>query len=117
MTPISYYYLISVALSMGTLYALINIILLKVKGKTTFKLPFKKGSAEHNKVLTLVNLKMFCIIIFVNLLTTANLILSIHTILDTHRNGIYGLVIGVPVFGIAMMIYLNSQMPRFTNFQ
>jgi len=102
---------------MGALYALINIILLRLKGKTTFKLPFKKDSPEHNKLLTLVNLKMFCIIIFVNLLTTANLILSIHTILDTHRDGIYGLLIGVPVFGIALMIYLNSQMLRITNFK
>ena len=117
MAPISYYYLLSVSLSMGTLYALINIILLKFKGKTTFELPFKKGSAEYNKVLTLVNLKMFCIIIFVNLLTSVNLLLSIYTVLGTHQDGIYGLLIGVPVFGIALMIYLNSKMLRITNFQ
>jgi hypothetical protein len=118
--PLSYYYVASVSLSVGTLYALVNIILLKLKGSTTFKLPFKKGSVEHARVLTLANTKILMIVVFFTLLTSANLLLSINAFLNAYYEGmfsdsVYGILVGVPVFALLLITYLNSQMHKLTN--
>lgn len=109
MAPISYYYLISLALWSGILYCLINLVCVKFKGKTTFGMPYKKGSAEYNQVLKIASKKNFAIVTFILVVLSANLAYSIFIALKYGTSEAYiPLFVGVPVFFAFLTLYMNA---------
>ena len=109
MAPISYYYLISLALWSGILYWLVNLIYVKVKGKTTFGMSFKKGSAEHNQILKIASKKNFAIAGFLLVVLSANLAYSIYILLKYATSEEYILLfVGVPIFVAFLTLYMNA---------
>jgi len=100
MAPISYYYLISVAITGGALYWLANLLFLKFLGRAIFGQVYKKGTPEHSKMVELSNWKSISISCAIAAVIIANLCLSIVTVLNFDLPDKYGLLIGVAIFAV-----------------
>lgn len=75
MAPYTYYYFFSIITAIGTGLYLINLALLRLKGRTTFGLEFKPGTSAYKRVVKLAstrNLIVFSVLEFTFLVSFLN---------------------------------------------
>jgi hypothetical protein len=82
MTGEIFYYCFSLILVIGILSWLINLILLRTNGKTTFGLSYKPGTPEHKRVVQLASPRIIGISTVIALAFIANLIYDIRRLLN-----------------------------------
>lgn len=121
MAPISYYYLISTILAMGSLLWLINLLYLKIKGRTIYGQVYVLGSSEYKRVVTLASTRSLIITVVITLTLLANLIWSIWIVWRLNTSDAYFAIIFIPIavasalaFGINKMRkeYMTSNLNK-----
>lgn len=99
------YYIFSLIIFLGIALYLINLILIRTRGGTTFGLSFKPGTAEHKRVVKLASNRSIAITAVLGLVLMTNLAYDVNRLLhldDYSRS----FLISVTIFTLAMFALL-----------
>ena len=98
MAPLSYYYMFSIIFAAGTLFFLINLILVRLKGRAVFGQLHKAGTPEHKRFMQIAGTRNLIIATIIFLFLLAHLIWIISVILNVNTPSAHALLIIVPAF-------------------
>jgi hypothetical protein len=97
MTPITYYYFISIMLAVGPMLWLANLVYLRRKGRTTFGQSYAVGTPEYKRVIKLASSRNMAITIAIELPLVANLIYSVFIVLGVNTPDSRFILIFAPI--------------------
>jgi hypothetical protein len=102
------YYCFSITFVLGMLSWLINLILLRINGKTTYGIAYKVGTTDHRRIVShLANPGTIAISALLALVLTLNLIYDITRILDfKDQEFAHALLLYGTIFVLAMWVIL-----------
>lgn len=114
MAPVTYYFLFSLIFaSMSVLY-LVNLMLLRADGKTTFGLSYKPGTPEYKRVIRLASNRNIAIMSGLAIVLMANFVWNvyeyIHRYSSEYITGLFWLSIGTIVLGIITCKLIPKQL-------
>jgi hypothetical protein len=117
MAPETYYYFFSIISVLGTMLYLVNLVLLRVKGRTTFGLAYKPGTSEHERVVKLARDRNLTIVSILELVFISNLVNSIIRVVRLNTPDAYFILIFAPIFSILlftiMVIIVRKQLNNY----
>lgn len=106
MAPYSYYYVFSISAVLLTILVLVNLVLLKTAGKTTFGIQFKPGTPEYARIGRLANTRSLAVTFVVLLVLVGNLLNSIYQFAQVDTKDISGSLLVLTIF--AMLIFSTT---------
>ncbi len=113
----TYYYFFSIISVLGTMLYLINLVLLRVNGKTTFGLAYKPGTSEHKRVVKLASDRNLSIVSILEVLFIANLVNSIIRVVHLKTPDAHFVIIFAPIFSVilfsVMIIVVRKQLNNY----
>lgn len=104
MAPISYYYLISLALVGGGALWFVSLLLIRIRGVTILGKVSKKGTPSHDRLLKLASNRNIWITSTVLLILVLNLIMSALLVLGLKDQNKFLLLIGMPI--VIAVVYI-----------
>lgn len=98
MAGYTYYYMFSIIAVFVIALALINLLYLKFRGKTTAGQKYKKGTSEYKRVIELARPRNLIILVIIGIILIANLINSISVIMNLNTPSARFALVGIPIF-------------------
>ena len=115
MAPVSYYYLLSLILTVGSMLWLVNILYIKLKGKTLFGKISAEGTVEHDRLLTLASTKRILVTAVASTTLLANQAISVYVVLNQVHPDKYILLISMPI--VVAVVYILGVMKLRKDFK
>jgi len=114
MAPTSYYYMFSIIFVATGLFWLINLILIRLKGRSVFSQTYKAGTPEHKRFMRLASTRNLIISTIIFLLLLAHLIWFISVIIHLNTQDAYALLIIGPIFIGIIAICITPTIRKFS---
>jgi len=99
----TYYFLFSLILVLGILLHGINLIYLRLRGKTTFGQAFKRGSPEYDRIIKLATNGKIAIVALILLVFIANFAYSVVRITRLDTPDANFLLVAAPIFALVFL--------------
>lgn len=108
----SYYFLFSLILVLGVLLILVNLLLIRTKGKTTFGIAHEPGTPEYRKGIEFASTRNIAIATIIALILIANLTYDVNRLLhlDGYPRGILPYIAGFVVLMFGLMIPVSRRL-------
>jgi hypothetical protein len=117
MAPYTYYYCFSIVLFFGVITWLANLILLRMKGRTTFGQVFKPGTTDYKKIIKLASYPNLIAWTIIGLFFAANLTNSARRLDNLKSPSSHDILMYAPIviilFMICMLYYGAKQFNMF----
>ncbi len=104
MAPMTYYYVFSIVMLLGTSLVFLNLLLIRIKGTTTFGQKFQLKTEEYKKVVAFAKNKYIINAAILELIFVGNLINSIRLLLRLGTADANFVLIFLPLFCIVLFI-------------
>lgn len=102
-----YYYLFSLVFVLGVLLYLVNLLLIRMKGKTTFGIATKRGTKEYENGVKFASNTNIGTTVILALVLIANLIYEVNRLLHhDNREDAQGILVLGTVFIVVMTIVM-----------
>jgi drug/metabolite transporter (DMT)-like permease len=106
MASATYYYLFSIILVITTLFYCVNLILLRISGKTTFGVKYRPGTTEYGMVVKLASNRNITIVAVLSLLLVGNLVYSIIRLRHVNTSDSRFILIFAPFFTALLSVLI-----------
>jgi len=100
----TYYFFFSLILVLLALFCVVNLIYLRLKGKTTFGLKLKRGSPEYNRVMKLATNNKIAAVVLMLLIFIANFTYTMVRITRLDREDAIFYWVATPIFVIIFFV-------------
>ena len=107
MASYTFYYFFSI-LSLGmTIWVIVNMLSIRLKGGTLYGMSFRPGTIEHKRLLKLASNRAFAVMVFLAIVFLVNLVFCIIKVLQLNTPDSHFLLWFAPTLSLLLMVSVN----------